>query len=90
MNVKKILISAISAVVLLNANPLVASAATLAKETTKTALFPVPNGGYSSCKLKVRYEEHYAYSTAKSRNVFSSRSISYGYKHSICNCKTVR
>ncbi|MGN0484999.1 MAG: hypothetical protein ACI4HI_15760 [Lachnospiraceae bacterium] len=64
-----------------------AATKTLSAEKTKTALFPVPEGGYSSCWLKVQYVEKYSYSKSKKKNVFSSRSRFYGYKMAYATTK---
>lgn len=62
-------------------NTMVTRAATKTKSTTtgeKTYLFAVPEGGWSSCTIKVKYSEKYV--VGEKKNKFNSRTKSYSYK----------
>lgn len=56
----------------------VSAASTLSKLTTKKQLFAVPEGGWSSIRVNVKYYEIYTVSGTK--NNFSSRKKSVVYK----------
>ena len=57
--------------------PLPVFARSLEKDYTHTFLFAVPEGGWSSCKVHIIYEEKYTYSISSERNTFNNRTKYY-------------